>query len=380
VLGVDERCSALFTQALDGTISANALGVSEPPVKLAVADGYVYDVRLSEARGGSPGLYLLVSSGAIASGTHRMGFKKKLKSLPQQQAAAAVGQGRLMRVYSQAFGRLGIIPAQILLTMSDLTDRQRFLNVRNTLSTLMEWGVLPIINENDTVSVDELKFGDNDNLAAMMANIIEANLLINLTNTEGLYDGSPEINGSRLIPLVREITAHIETAASSRRYRRDGGDADQSKRCEEVDRFRDSYIIAHGKRAGSVGENLEDGRREALSSRGQHLKSKKHWIAFSQRSRGKDRDRRGARDAIIIREKASSLSVVSVEGDFRRGMSPGRVSTHMAYPCQGLVNYCLRHQQNKGLNSSRIEQIWEKNLTMRSTIAIIWRSLSRVSS
>ena len=105
---------------------------------------------------------VIVTSGAIASGKHRMGISGPLKSMPQKQAAAAVGQGRLMRVYSNAFGKHGIYVAQILLTMSDLTDRKRFLNVRNTLSTLMEWGVIAVINENDTVAVDEIKFGDND--------------------------------------------------------------------------------------------------------------------------------------------------------------------------------------------------------------------------
>lgn len=109
-----------------------------------------------------------------------------LKSMPQKQAAAAIGQGRLMRVYSNAFGKYGIYVAQILLTMSDLTDRKRFLNIRNTLTTLMDWGVIPIINENDTVSVDEIKFGDNDHLAAMMANITETHLL----NNPHQYGGS----------------------------------------------------------------------------------------------------------------------------------------------------------------------------------------------
>ncbi|PJA49456.1 MAG: glutamate 5-kinase, partial [Syntrophobacterales bacterium CG_4_9_14_3_um_filter_49_8] len=102
---------------------------------------------------------MLVTSGAIASGKHRMGIKGDLKSMPQKQAAAAIGQGRLMRVYSNTFGKHGLFVAQILLTMSDLTDRKRFLNIRNTLSTLMDWGVIAIINENDTVAVDEIKFG-----------------------------------------------------------------------------------------------------------------------------------------------------------------------------------------------------------------------------
>ena len=134
---------------------------------------------------------VLVTSGAIASGKHRMGITGELKSMPQKQAAAAIGQGRLMRVYSNAFGRHGLYVAQLLLTLSDLTDRKRFLNIRNTLSTLMEWGVIAVINENDSVAVDEIKFGDNDHLAAMIANIIEAHLLVNLTSTEGSYDPTP---------------------------------------------------------------------------------------------------------------------------------------------------------------------------------------------
>ena len=148
---------------------------------------------------------VLVSSGAIASGKHRLGIPGKLKSIPQKQAAAAVGQGRLMRVYSNAFGKHGLFVGQVLLTMSDITDRKRFLNIRNTLFTLLEWGVITIINENDTVAVDEIKFGDNDHLAAMVANLIEAHLVINLTSTEGLYDQNPtESKKAKLIPSSRK--------------------------------------------------------------------------------------------------------------------------------------------------------------------------------
>src|SRR3990170_1353916 len=144
---------------------------------------------------------IIVTSGAIASGKHRMGIAGPLKSIPQKQAAAAIGQGRLMRVYANAFGAHGIYVAQILLTMSDLTDRKRFLNIRNTLSTLVEWGVIPVINENDTVAVEEIKFGDNDNLAAMTANLIETHLVINLTNTAGLYNQNPAVcKNAALIP------------------------------------------------------------------------------------------------------------------------------------------------------------------------------------
>ena len=306
--------------------------------------------------------FVIVSSGAIASGTHRMGFKKKLKSLPQKQAAAAVGQGRLMRVYSQAFGRHGLIPAQILLTMSDLTDRQRFLNVRNTLSTLMEWGVIPIINENDTVSVDEIKFGDNDNLAAMMANIIEAHLLINLTNTEGLYDRDPRRSeGSRLIPLVREITTQIEDAASSEADTVGmGGMRSKVIAAKKVTAFGIPYIIGHGKKAGIVGEILSGRETGTLFLPGaQHLKSKKHWIAFTLRSRGRIVIDEGAADA--IRNQGKSLlpsGVVSVEGDFGVGDPVTCVDAHGVSIAKGLVNYSSSDiNKIRGLNTSRIDQI-----------------------
>ena len=150
---------------------------------LKIIDSLVQDMCDLTRRGFS---IVVVTSGAIASGKHRLGLAGPLKSMPEKQATAAIGQGRLMRVYSKAFEKNNLYVAQILLTLADLTDRQRYLNIRNTLSTLMEWHVTPIINENDTVAVDEIKFGDNDNLAAMIANVIEAVLLINLTATDGL--------------------------------------------------------------------------------------------------------------------------------------------------------------------------------------------------
>lgn len=306
--------------------------------------------------------FVIVSSGAIASGTHRMGFTEKLKSLPQKQAAAAVGQGRLMRIYSQAFGRHGLITAQILLTMSDLTDRQRFLNVRNTLSTLMEWGVIPIINENDTVSVDEIKFGDNDNLAAMMANITEANLLINLTNTEGLYDRDPRgSEASRLIPLVKEITTQIEAAASSEADTVGmGGMKSKVIAAKKVTASGIPYIIAHGKKAGILGEILSGNETGTLFLPGeQHLKSKKHWIAFTLRSRGKIWIDGGAQDAIVNQGKSLLPSgVVRVEGDFNVGDSVTCVDTDGAPIAKGIVNYSSSDiDRIKGLKTSKIEQV-----------------------
>ncbi|NQU03922.1 MAG: glutamate 5-kinase, partial [Syntrophaceae bacterium] len=246
--------------------------------------------------------FVIVSSGAIASGMHRMGFKKRLPSLPQKQAAAAIGQGRLMRVYSNAFGKHGLVTAQILLTMSDLSDRQRFLNTRNTLSTLMEWGVIPIINENDTVAVDEIKFGDNDNLASMLANIMEASLVINLTNTEGLYDRNPrETEEHTLIRTVTEITGEIEAMASSEVDPLGmGGMKSKVIAARKVTTFGIPYIIACGKEAGILGQ-IFSGREVGtlFLPMEEHLTSKKHWIAFTLRSRGRIYIDDGAKKAIV---------------------------------------------------------------------------------
>ncbi len=307
--------------------------------------------------------FVMVSSGAVASGTHRMGFKEKLKSLPHKQAAAAVGQGRLMRVYSQAFGRNGLITAQILLTMSDLTDRKRYLNIRNTMSTLMEWGVIPIINENDTVSVAEIKFGDNDNLAAMMSNIVDADLLINLTNTDGLYDGDPRSTDktARLIPLVKDITEEIENAASSTADNVGmGGMRSKVVAAKKVTAFGIPYIIAHGKKPGILGKVLSGEETGTLFLPGQqHLKSKKHWIAFTLRSRGKICIDEGAQNAIMNQGKSLLPSgVVSVNGDFCVGDPVTCVDQNGIQIAKGLVNYSSSDiDKIKGLKTSKVEQV-----------------------
>ena len=133
----------------------------------------------------------LVSSGAIAAGMGKLGIKKKPETIPQKQAVAAIGQGRLIQVYEEAFDRYDLKVAQILLTRDDLTHRGRYLNARNTLTTLLNWGIIPIINENDTVAVEEIKFGDNDNLSALITHLIDGDLLIILTDMEGLYNRDP---------------------------------------------------------------------------------------------------------------------------------------------------------------------------------------------
>jgi len=143
-----------------------------------------------------------VSSGAIVSGLEKLGLRDKPKSLPEKQAAAAVGQSRLMWAYEKSFEAKGLKVAQVLLTRDDLTDRRRFLNSRNTLAALLDLGVIPVINENDTVAVEEIRFGDNDNLAGLVTHLMDAHLLIILSDVEGLYTEDPRLNPqATLIPV-----------------------------------------------------------------------------------------------------------------------------------------------------------------------------------
>jgi len=305
---------------------------------------------------------ILVSSGAIASGKHRMGITGPLKSIPQKQAAAAIGQGRLMRIYAQAFGQYGINVAQILLTMSDLTDRKRFLNIRNTLSTLVEWGVIPIINENDTVAVEEIKFGDNDQLAAMMANLIETHLVINLTSTEGLYDANPAISDqARLISVVSEFTEEIEQAATEETSSVGlGGMKSKVMAARRVTACGIPYIIAPGKEKGvlaAVFAGREKGTLFLPATR--QMKSRKHWIAFTLRPRGRLYLDEGARKAIL--EDGKSLlpsGIISAEGNFAAGDAVTCVDREGTPLAAGLVNYSSAEiNRIVGLKTSEVEQV-----------------------
>lgn len=158
---------------------------------------------------------VIVTSGAVASGVRKIGLSERPRTIPHKQAAAAVGQGVLMEAWEAAFDKYELLVAQVLLTGEDLAHRHRYLNARNTLETLLEWGILPIINENDTVVVDEIKFGDNDQLSAMIAGLIGADLVINLTDTRGLYDCDPRLNASaRLISVVNRVDAKLLACAT----------------------------------------------------------------------------------------------------------------------------------------------------------------------
>lgn len=304
---------------------------------------------------------ILVTSGAIASGKHRMGITAQLKSIPQKQAAAAIGQGRLMRVYANAFGKQDIHVAQILLTMSDLTDRKRFLNIRNTLSQLLEWGVIPVINENDTVAVEEIKFGDNDHLAAMMANLIETHLVINLTSTDGLYDKNPTVfKDAKLIPLVADFTEEIESMATEDTTSVGlGGMKSKVMAARKVTACGIPYIIAPGKEKNILQAIFagQDKGTLFLPAAGP-MNSRKYWIAFTLRPRGRLFLDEGAEKAIVDEGKSLLPSgICRAEGNFSAGDAVSCVDRKGKPFATGLVNYSAAEiDRIRGLQTSEVEQ------------------------
>ena len=326
---------------------------------LGIVQQLVDDIVQLRARGIQ---IVIVTSGAIASGKHRMGITGKLKSMPQKQACAAIGQGRLMRIYSNAFGKHSVYVAQILLTMSDLTDRTRYINVRNTLSTLMDWNVVPIINENDTVSVAEIKFGDNDHLAAMIANVIQADLLINLTNTEGLYDRNPQgKQRAKLIKLVREINEEIESMATAEADPLGmGGMRSKIIAAQKVTACGIPYIIARGKTKGILADIFAGKERGTLFlPSADPLTSREYWIAFTLKSRGKLFLDDGAKNAIVHQGKSLLPSgIVRVEGEFNVGDPVICIGTDGKAFAKGLVNFSSADiHKIQGLKTAKIEQV-----------------------
>jgi len=282
----------------------------------------------------------LVSSGAIASGKNRLSISGKLKSIPEKQAAAAVGQGRLMRVYSKAFEKNNLYVAQILLTLSDLTDRQRYLNIRNTLSTLMDWHVTPIINENDTVAVDEIKFGDNDNLAAMIANLIEA---------------------ARRIDLIRDITEAVEAMATQETSSvGTGGMKSKIQAAKKVTSIGIPCVIAPGKKKNVLADIMAGRDVGTLFlPKTSRLARRKYWIANTLRSRGRLIIDDGAKRAVM--EKGKSLlpsGITAVEGDFVTGDpvacvdSAGTVRHPPDHGAQDLTDRCRLRAQTLRRNHS----------------------------
>ncbi len=303
---------------------------------------------------------VLVSSGAVAAGRERLQFPPRRKDLPFKQLLAAVGQSRLMHIYEQIFDLYSIPVAQTLLTREDLRDRHRYLNARNTLLACLLHGVLPIINENDVVAVDEIRLGDNDTLSALVANLVDADLLLILSDIEGLYSADPRRDPqATLIPEVRAIDDAIYALAGGSNTRGTGGMTTKIHAADLATHSGTAVVITSGATPGVLGRVLNGERLgtrfPAIASR---LESRKRWVLAETARRSRVIADQGAARALT--EGGKSLlpaGVVGVEGDFERGQTIRIYNSDGQELARGLAQYGARDlRQIKGLRSAQIAE------------------------
>jgi glutamate 5-kinase len=305
---------------------------------------------------------VLVSSGAIAEGMQRLGWTHRPTSMHELQAAAAVGQMGLVQVYESCFREHGLRTAQVLLTHADLADRQRYLNARSTLLTLLGLGIIPVINENDTVVTDEIRFGDNDTLAALVANLVEADCLVILTDQQGLYTEDPRLNpGASLIKKAQAGEARLEhVAGGTGSAIAKGGMLTKVLAAKRAARSGARTVIASGNEPDvllrlAAGEEIGT----SLSPQTTPLAARKQWLADHLQVAGALDLDAGAAEA--LRSGGKSLlpvGVRSVEGEFERGAVVACLSPDGVEVARGLVNYNSQESRRiAGRASNEIEAI-----------------------
>ncbi|MDX2347657.1 MAG: glutamate 5-kinase, partial [Nitrospirota bacterium] len=305
---------------------------------------------------------VLVSSGAIVAGIAHLALKTYPHEVPLQQAAAAVGQSRLVRAYEMAFEKSGHKIAQVLLTHQDLANRRRFLNARHTLTTLLQLGVIPIINENDTVATEEIRFGDNDALAGQIAHLIDADLLVILSDVNGLYEADPHLNPSaKLIPLVPTITKQIENLAGASRSKSSrGGMVTKIQAAKQAGRFGVPTLLLNGETPNALAHVLEGNPNGTFfASKESSLTNRKQWIAFTLRPKGEIMLDEGAVAALVLRGKSLLASgILNVKGTFLTGDPVSCTTQEGVVFAQGLINYSAESLQRiKGKQTSEIQQL-----------------------
>jgi glutamate 5-kinase len=306
---------------------------------------------------------VLVSSGAVAEGMKRLGWDKRPHALYQLQAAAATGQMGLVQAYESRFQQYGIHTAQVLLTHEDMADRHRYLNARSTLRTLLDLGVVPVVNENDTVAVDEICFGDNDTLAALVANLVEAELVVLLTDQPGMYESDPRQNPNT--PMIRQAQAGdagLEKMAAGGGVGSlgRGGMLTKVRAAERAARSGAATLIASG-RETDVLQKIANGEEigTLLTPAKPPLVARKQWLAGHMQTRGRLVLDEGA--VRVLRESGRSLlavGVTGVEGGFGRGEVVSCVGPDGREVARGLVNYSAEEARKiRGQPSERIESL-----------------------
>lgn len=305
---------------------------------------------------------ILVSSGAVGAGLGVIPTMKfPLKSIPDKQAAAAVGQVALTHMYQKLFSEYSKNIGQILLTQSDIDDRKRYLNARDAFFKLLENKVIPIVNENDAVVTDEIKVGDNDTLSALVTNLIEADLLIILSDIDGLYDSNPQKNSNaQIIRCVENVDENIISLADGAGSQRGtGGMITKLKAAEIVTSYGGNMIIANGKEDNVLNRVLNN---ETLGTlflpKENKINAKKQWIGLSVKSTGAIIIDQGAKKAILNSKSLLPVGIVKIKGHFSRGDIVKIVDQNDIIVAQGIVNYdSVALDKLKGITSDQINEI-----------------------
>ncbi|MFW6309040.1 MAG: glutamate 5-kinase [bacterium] len=312
---------------------------------------------------------LFVTSGAIGAGMGEMGLEKKPNLIKEQQAAAAVGQGQLIALYNKFLREYGEKGGQVLLTASDMEDRTRYLNAFNTLDTLLDYGVIPIINENDTVATEEIQFGDNDTLAARVAGLVEADLLINLTDTKGLYNQDPSraSDNLELISRIDKITPEIEKIAGTEGSKvSTGGMQTKIEAAKIAIKSGIMMVIGPGYQENIILEiiNMLENKNDftigtTFIPEKNSLPKRKQWFRFNLAARGRVKIDRGAEKALLNRGKSLLPGgILETSGNYQRGDLVNVFNEHDVLIAKGLINYSRQEvEQIKGHHSRDISEI-----------------------
>ena len=322
---------------------------------------------------------VIVSSGAVAEGMKRMAWAQRPTSLHGLQAAAAIGQMGLVQAWESCFKRRGLHTAQVLLTHDDLSNRKRYLNARSTLRALVGFGVVPVVNENDAVANEELRFGDNDTLAALVANLIEADLLVLLTDQQGLYSADPRLDpDASLVAHARASDSKLDGMAGAGGRFGQGGMQTKLRAARLASRSGTATAIAYG-REPDVLKRLKQGEEigTLLTASQQPDAARKRWLAGQLQAKGRLVLDAGA--VRVLRESGRSLLAVGVrevQGDFVRGEMVVCVDEHGREFARGLANYSAEEARRiKGRPSSEIEQILgyvdEEELVHRDNLVLM---------
>ena len=354
------------SSVISGSLSGNAK--SDEALVRGLSDEMIHHYAMMVRRLADSGYEtVLVSSGAIMAGRKRLALARPKLSVPEKQACAAIGQSYLMHTYEKQFEREGLKVAQILLGSDDLEDRQRYLNAKNTIDALLNYGVIPIINENDSVTVDEIKIGDNDTLSATVACLANSQLLVIMSDVDGLYTRDPSKVGKQyasppeLIHTVPDVTPDVEKlAGKSNNSLTVGGMYTKVMAAKKTMSFGIPTLVVNGLDKKVMDKIISAENVGTLFwSRKEKIRDRKHWIAHTLKPGGKIVIDAGARKAIAERGKSLlPAGIVLVEGTFEFGNAVRIFDDEHREFARGLVNYSAQELNRiKGLHTSRIEKV-----------------------